>query len=252
VLTAVACYENQEGCLDILAENYDVTADTECLDCCTYPDLVLSLTQVNGDTTFSLGDTIVNDLGQQTVIIDMVYFLSGFEIEIDGEAKSVADSMLVDNEMDTLAITDDAIAVSRTRGSYIVGELRDRGRITEISFDIGIPSEVNGNTLIVESSNDLTANADTLRNIDNTYSIQRLVLGTGSDLTDTITIEVDASYGGALVVVEIDTTFALGTDKRIPLTVDYSTWFDGIDFTTSTAEEQQQALVSNLSQGFSY
>ena len=37
-----SCYEPQEGCLDIDATNYSISADDPCATCCTYPTLTLA------------------------------------------------------------------------------------------------------------------------------------------------------------------------------------------------------------------
>ena len=43
-LGTAGCYEDQTGCIDPDAANYDLQADLGCLDCCTYPAYSLRIT----------------------------------------------------------------------------------------------------------------------------------------------------------------------------------------------------------------
>jgi len=253
-LLATSCYEDQEGCLDILATNYNVGADTACEDCCTYPSLVLELSQVNGDEAFRLGDTIINNMGVATRLIDLVYYVSEVQVELMGDDTYVADTMQVvipGDPADTIAVVDDAVAIKRSQGSYEIGEMRGRGQLTRLAMTVGLPAVLDGNMLIVELANDLSSNRDSLRSDDNRYMIQRLILGTGPELTDTISIEVEAQYSMPIVPVALDTMYMLGADKRIPMQVDYSMWFDDIEFDTIDPDELQRQLVANMTAAFS-
>ena len=245
-----ACYQTQDGCLDILSSNYEVGADYECEDCCEYPSLVLRLLQVNGEESFSLGDTIVNNLNIETRVLKIVYLLSGVAITLDGEAAYVNEPIRVQSDQDTIWVRDDFVRVSRIKARYEVGELRERGAISALHFQLGVPAEVDGGLFIDDDKNDLSTDPDSLRLDDRTYVVQRLYLGVGPELKDSIIVDVPASLGLEAVSIPMDTSFAAGKDKELELTVDYAGWFDDIDFVNEEQLEIAKKLKRNLAEGF--
>lgn len=48
-----SCYEPIDGCIDILSTNYQLDADNECDDCCTFPNLRLRLNYAFGKEEFN-------------------------------------------------------------------------------------------------------------------------------------------------------------------------------------------------------
>ena len=83
-----ACYEEQEGCLDRNALNYDVDADFECAErsCCNYPRLAVRYTPNWGADALSTSDFYQDGAGNSfrmdrlrfyvpTVILALIPFL---------------------------------------------------------------------------------------------------------------------------------------------------------------------------------
>jgi len=48
-----SCYEPIDGCVDILSTNYQLDADSECDDCCTFPNLRIRLNYTFGEENFN-------------------------------------------------------------------------------------------------------------------------------------------------------------------------------------------------------
>jgi len=250
VLGLAACYEDREGCLDILGKNYDVTADAECEDCCTYPSLVFSLTQNIGEDGLTFGDTIINNLGDSIRILDYVYFISNVQVILNSEPRQVLDSLAVYRENDTVYIKEDIIRVARSKARYTVGEFRERGPISEVSFDIGLPAILKGNEVNTSSPNDLVTDPDTLRSDTGDYTVQRLQLSVEEGLKDSTIVDVPDSLLARKIIIPTDTVSVAGIDKVINITVDYQYWFDDIDFQNDSDEEIAKQLQTNLSKAF--
>ncbi len=228
-----------------------MTADIDCDMCCKYPSLQFRFKQVNGDTTFSLGDTIVNNEGAKVKVLKLVYLLSDISIILDGAAASVEDTMRIKIAEDTVTIREDFVRVTRTKATYTVGKLRPNGHITELNFHLGIPPQVDGSILLNTVGNDLSTDPDSLRADDRTYAVQRLLLAVGESLTDTIIVDVPAAIGNESISIVLDTSTVVGMNKVLEITVDYGNWFDDIDFTVDDDEMIAKKLRANLARSFS-
>lgn len=251
VLILASCYENEDGCLDIQATNYDVSADIPCDGCCKYPTLKLKLYQSNDTLSLKLGDTITNNLGHQVRLLKYVYFVSNVAVTIDEKQYYVNDSLAFWDGSDTTWVKNDIFRVRRSTPTYTIGDFRTSGAITNISFDIGIPASVEGKEILTTTDNALYTDSDSLRQSDYTYIIQRLQVATGDNLQDTSIVDVPALFGPRSVSISIDTASIQGKDKVIDLKVDYRHWFDDIDFTSNTQSEISKRLMDNLSESFS-
>ncbi len=94
-----SCYETKKGCLDLLAANYDASADepfdTEIIDpnncqmCCTYPNVIIELSHKLKDTLrFSDANKsyiLTNNIGNKFLVLDQKFHFS--EIEIFSKSK---------------------------------------------------------------------------------------------------------------------------------------------------------------------
>lgn len=253
-LSMTACYEDITGCTDIEAKNYNVAADTECTnDCCTYPSLILSIYQARDTFSFRLGDTLTNNLGQQIKVLDYVYTLSDFALTVDTEPVSITDSLSYLSGVDTLKARNDIIAINRNVASYTIGELRSSGLVSALSFQLGIPSGIDGNQ-IIENGTPLTSTADSLYN-STTHELtsQRWLLARGTDFSDTLLINIPAVVGNQSFAIELDTVMARGFDKTIDLRIDYQHLFDDIDMEdgvmdTTDMKQLQTNLLNGITQ----
>ena len=98
-----ACYEDQEGCLDINATNFDVEADINCPDCCTFPMLQLDYQHKaeTADTTINFSYesiTYQDGAGNPFRVRSVQYYLSDFHLIIPGgDTVQVADTIQINS-----------------------------------------------------------------------------------------------------------------------------------------------------------
>ena len=149
VSAMISCYTRTEGCLDALASNYDVSSDDECIDCCTYPQLILYLDHMVGDSVFSSKDTLTNILGQQYRIVDIKYYFSGFLLSsaTNGNTPVIESISNVDN---SIVLPDDIKICKLSDDSISFGTVRDYGIFNGVQFHLGL-----SDTIINTSFSDL-------------------------------------------------------------------------------------------------
>lgn len=258
VILLSACYENQEGCLDYLAVNYDVTADDGCIDCCIYPEFSLQLTQLVDTVSFNLGDIIQNiegidkDDGQQVKLLDLVYLISDVSLVIDGEQTVPMDTVSLDRGIDTIKVSNNFSRITRSKATYTIGEVSRYGTVSAIRFNLGIPKYFNDSRFLDGIENDLTIDPDSLISNDLKYTMQRLKIAKGINFSDTMIYDVPASLDTLQVLLEMerDTNFLAGQEKIITLSVDYKKWLQNIDFESDSPSAIAQKLKSNLGGAF--
>lgn len=239
-----SCYSPTEGCLDPEATNYSITADNDCVDCCTYPDLSVSIFHESMDTTFSLGDTITNDLGQEISLVDFVFLLSDFKVIDTSEVYEVSDSVSLLSDDEELIVKDDIIRVKRSSFTYEIGTILFDGTTEELSFIIGLSDELNENRFTEEiSDHPLTTDPDSLYQSDSdTYVFQRIQVAQGVDFLDTVIYDISTQVEVRFPVV---ITSYRGEDKAIIIEAQYDEWFAGIDFENMTKEEIELKIMQN-------
>ena len=88
------CEPPTRGCLDIEATNLDVSADAPCEDdCCTYPQLVLTVNQEYNGAIWRPDSAYQNDLGYWFRIRSIVFYLSDFTFFQNGTSYQITDSL---------------------------------------------------------------------------------------------------------------------------------------------------------------
>lgn len=229
----LSCYESQDGCLDTLAKNYDVTADNECDDCCKYGNLNLAIAHEYNGVGFNLGDTLANDIGERFVLIDFLYVLSGVDLMTEDGPLILKDSILLSGD-EVKYIQSDIAKFQKNRYSTTMGTFRYTGMINQISFQYGLPSSLLSEKISNEKHWLNSAN-DSLYTSDG-YITHRLKVGVGEDLRDTMIYEVHQNQGSHPYSFTLTDAFIeKGTDVTIKLTGDYSFWFDGVRFSEEKA-----------------
>ena len=239
-----SCYSPVDGCLDPEATNYSINADNPCDDCCNLPVLDLSIFHERSDTTFTLGDTITNDLDQKISLLDYVYLLSDFKVYIGDEVYNVMDSVSLNVETGTELGKDDIIRVSRDNFTYEIGTMIFDGDTDSMSFKIGLDDLLNENRFTSEISNHpLTSDPDSLYQEDSdNYVFQRLLIAQGVDFLDTVIYDVSTTFETAFTFKEVSVR---GEDKTFVISAQYNKWFDGVDFETMSHSEIEEKIGEN-------
>jgi hypothetical protein len=135
-----SCYNPQDGCLDTLSANYAITADRDCNDCCEYPELSVALIHMMQDSSFDPLDTFVNQLGQHYSILDVRFYLSGFNLKQQENTVNVLETLTPDNA--SVKITDNILLWRSVDNKNEIGTVKAFGTFEGLSFKLGIDSTV--------------------------------------------------------------------------------------------------------------
>jgi hypothetical protein len=269
-----ACQEKKNGCLDVNATNFDVSADGECKtgtkdgNCpCVYPNLVLGLQyKIAGknkkgiDTLYDWGNRypISNDFNQVFFVKNMALYLSDIRLErTDGTSVSPVDSVSIPiktaSDSAQILVKKDFALLSIDRSNHLIGSFKQNGRFAKIKFNIGLQKPVNqANTL----NKNKIPNTD-LINIDSLYLPKTYEHWAGA-----IAYQSDTSKVGKInifkfknnISVELplpsNRNFLQGYDVRVLLSVDFTKWFSNVDFTKDSPSTIEQKILANITKGW--
>jgi hypothetical protein len=254
-----ACFEPQEGCLDIAATNFDASADKDC--CCEYPQLILSLDQRFGDPIFLNDSIYLSTDGHPFRIRSIAFYLSDFQLFQNGNALAVSDTLTLQTfaeaANDTLPtrFTDDFLLVRRTPIDYAVGTFRPDGAFERVRFRLGLSAEAQRVVpSLAPTSHPLYLQSDSLwEGRDEGFVwLQAVVLRdtAAATLPDTLRLtRADVSD----FFVDATNTFqhATGYNFRLALRADYQKLFDGLNWTAHDIPAWKAQMVANLPTVFS-
>ena len=245
-----ACYSPTEGCLDPESTNYDIDGDDQCDDCCIYPTIKVSVFHQNADTTFELGDTLVNNLGQEYSIIKYVYLLSDFVItDTEGKHHEVIDTVQILTEDDSEWVKDDVVRVSRSTFSYEFGTIVFDGTADQVSFQVGLSAALDQNRFATAiERHPLTSDPDSLYNeLTNEFTYVRMQVAQGVDLMDTVIYDVKGLSNVQQISFPIDFESQRGKNKTMIIEARYNEWLQDADFESMTAEMIESQIASKTS-----
>lgn len=247
VFVASSCYDPISGCLDSEAVNYDIDGDTDCEDCCIFPTIKMSIFHQNGDTTFFLEDTLVNNLGQEYSIIKFAYLISDFSmITSDGQEYKILDSIELDVADGTEWVKDDVVRVRRDGFSYVYGTTIFDGQGEQLSFQVGLDDKINQNRFTTEvSDHPLTNDVDSLfREDSGDYTFQRIQVAQGIEFKDTVIYDVFGSDNVQQVNFDVAYESVRGSDKTVIIEARYNHWFEDVDFETMSKTEIESMIAT--------
>ena len=257
-LLLTACYEKQEGCLDIRAVNFDVAADLPCSDCCTYPRLSLkpehrlvfpdSVLPFRYDSLYATPSH--PDVGFR--VHRLRYYLSGIRLLGAGQAGRVVDSItlyLPQGGGDTLAVRAAADFVLADRDflqAVQLGTWEGQGQFDRLEFIIGIDFNLRqADPDRMPPGHPLSAPADGVNWEEGTGYISNFLAYTlASQPEDTIRVPVSVA---APVSVSIDPPLDIppGYNLRLNLFFNYLAWWDGLDLSTATPAQVEQHYLNH-------
>lgn len=262
--TLASCYEKVEGCLDIEANNFAFGADQPCDSCCTYPNLELEFVhqfQIVGDTgtigNFDLNTPfrLVSDTNHWFSVEGFRFLLSDARlVDLTGNEVSTVDTLVVQTPYDTriianrFALVDDGIVGIRQlplfRGSARVNALR-------LQFGMNDTLRFIRPESVVRSNHPLNlTQSDSLH-----YSVSSGYLGvSGRIQADTAAAQILAI--GLFEPLELELPFDTdlvitdGFSPRIRIGIDYSTLFEGIDFSFDNSTTIETQIRNNFVRSF--
>lgn len=252
-----ACKEPIEGCQDVAAENYSVAADNPCEDCCTYPTISLEISHRFQDSLRFSYDSIYYFEGNTPSRFEQViFYCANFKLIGENDTLEVVDTMTFDIiGAGTELFKDDFVLIERNLGSqYTVGEIREAGTFTKISFDVGLRDNaeiINAET--VAEDHPLYLTEDTLWTYPNGYVFNHIMMIPDTNTIDGDTLILDIKGQTRLQTIELDYELSIdrGFSATIPLKIDYYQWFMGINFATMNSEDIMTEIVNQTPNAFS-
>ncbi len=252
ILFLSACYEPQEGCLDPLAKNYDVSADEA--GNCKYPGLIIELEQMYDSLTFFPGRPLQAG-GVDSIKIDTLQcILSAYSLlNRDGMREyTTSRRTIVQEDGSKLNVRDDLIAMKASRSSYTVGEFAKPGRYDSLRFQAGLPAgwkKVDLNTLPgghpLNSVPNIALDED---RSNHAYLSLRIFDGTVRRFRAIIRFEPS--------VFELNNSQGLmldaGRDAHLNLSFDYAKWTEPVDWANDSKAEIIDILSNRFASSFQW
>ena len=244
----LGCYENEEGCQDIFASNFDVEADLPCTDdCCNYPSLSLSIQHRQDTLSFSASRKLYNGLGDSFQIIRAGLLMSQLSLQqTDGVLRIREQREFATSSGASLSLPDDFAGVTNSASSYNLGTHLGHGEVSSISLALGLSTEN------AEIQPDGLPDSHILAE-QGGFRYEGAYIGGYIDvLYDTMTMDTIRYRLPAQLALDFsaDTTFTIdyGDNLSIPLQIDYLQWVAGINFVEIGSDEAAviQAVVNNL------
>ncbi len=257
-----SCDEASQGCRNINATNYDVTADEDCEDdCCQLPELKMQFShkieqRVGGvdtlvnftyNTSYILPASITDTFSFQKI---KCYFSNFRLIDMEGEEVQVNDRLTIDlegDEPDSITIVDDIFLFDAGSANYTLGEFGEPNTFEGLKFTVGLQSELlTTNPEIAPANSAFTP--DSLNYEESVgYIFQNYVFFNGVDAPDL----ADSTVFQIFEPVEINLStnpFALvsGFDATLRMTVRYDQLFENIAFETTSISDFREKIVINL------
>jgi hypothetical protein len=275
VFAFLACQEKVQGCLDPNATNFEIAADEPCTKTsiastcpCRYPNLVfgadykiLGKTKKGTDTLYNWSDKYVlkNAANQTYFMKNMALYLADIQlIRENGEVVYPIDSVIIPvkkSAIDTpnVKVRKDFTLLHNNNFNYTIGSFAQNGIFKKIKFKIGLQNPVNQASTL----NKRKITIDNGLNIDSLY-----LKNTFEHYTGSISYQSDTSKTGKIanfkfkkdIDIElpfpINTLYPKGADIRVRLLIDFSKWFQDVDFTKDTPAQIEAKVIANLTKGW--
>ena len=266
LFTCWACYEDQEGCLDVAATNFFAEADDPCPDCCTYPSLAIDIRHrvVLADTFFNLVyvDSIyTDDFGNPFRINNIQFYLSNFRLlRASNTEVGVADSLniaVLQSGGDTLMqnVEDNFALINRSNfNAYTLGTFLEAGNFAGIRLAMGVEGAANNaDPNLISNSHPLSIEEDMYFNPDSGYVFNRIEFFRDTTAADTIPTVINIGLEQNLRSLVLLGEFNLleGFNTTLTLQIDYLTWFRGVDIKNDSEEIISSKIVDNITQAIS-
>jgi hypothetical protein len=255
-----SCNDDEEGCLDTQATNFDVTADIACNSCCTYPTLSFRINHVYDSITnnFVLSGTYLDAIDSPYLVSAIQYYISDVQlVRADGSEVGVTDILDLTFFDNTIASVEDNFSlIKKSIGSYNsvdIGTINTNGNFTKIRFNVGVNNPAN--YAVIGSMPDehaLSAQTESMHlDITEGYIFNKIQIVKDTTTNDITTYEISGDNN--LVSVELDYPISLesGYDLGLIVYLDYKKLFESIDFQNDDDNTIQTKIVTNTANAFS-
>lgn len=258
------CYEPKEGCLDIEATNYDVSADDPCPDCCTYPSLSLQFQHyvtlaTEPDTSYAMkyGTRYPSPLDTNHLFyLDRGrFFVSDLRlVRANGEEFGILDSVALPLlGGDTIYVENNFSKHDRDIfAAAKLGTFRTSGEFTGVKFTLGLTPTVRQVWVDTLKTTALAVENDSF-SYSKTVGIMpvRLILRRDT-LPDTQPLDLVFTQERQISLPLPQTVFIdKGFKMKVTLRLDYMVLFQNVDFKNDSAMDIWAKIDSQLSNAFS-
>ncbi len=253
-----SCGSGEEGCLDISATNYDVSADVSCASCCTYPALSMRINHRMDSVTFALNSVYHDASGTPFTVAGVQFYVSDLKlVKSDGSTVGVTDELTLTFSDNTIMDIEDNFALyEKSIGTYSpadFGTISTSGNFTKIQFYVGVtPFANHAEPSKMPSGHPLAIQSDTMHwNLNDGYIFNKIQIVKDTSSTNITTFEI--GNDGNLVFVELDypQTIQRGFNIALALNLDYAQLFSGIQFQTDDDAAIKAKIISNTASAFS-
>ena len=246
-----SCYDHTEGCRDINALNFDVTADKDCEDdCCKYPDVYINFRLFKDSITIDTNTILVNDYNDTFRIKYFRMYVSGFKMinDLDDTLELLNEIPVGFNENGKIEYHNINFTVAKFKTdsrSYKLGKLKKLDKYKEMIFDFGLNSRINHGLMDkVNISNPLnTANNDMYLDSISGYHFLKLEIEMSDKFIRSVYITGDEYLSKISILSNLD--LRERENHYINLDIDVSKWLLPIDF-YKNSDEIRNSLLNNL------
>lgn len=254
-----SCSNDEEGCLDVQATNFDVTADVACNSCCTYPELSFRVNHIYTDSAnFILDATYLDAIDSPFTVSSAQMYISDVQlIRADGTGVGVTDNLtLTFSDNTTSVIEDNFLFVRKSIGNYTsgtIGNISTEGKFEKIRFNVGVnPTANHAQISNMPDGHALAEQTESMHlDINDGYIFTKLQIVTDTTSTDFTIYEI--SGDGSLTTIELDYPLNIdaGFDISLIVNMDYNILFSNIDFQNDDETSITSKLQNNISNAFS-
>ncbi len=259
-----ACYEPKQGCLDILATNYDVSADDPCPDCCTFPTWTVAFQHVvilpsEPDTFFSFRYNTPYPSPFDTLHYFSVerchYFLSNFRlVNAQGEMQGISDSIAFEAPKGTpVRVENNFAKIDRDIFQpSVLGKFLAQGLFHQLRFTLGLNEPLlQTDPESVPKTHPLSIAGDSLIYEAETGYIPYTLIFKTDTLPESQPL-VFRFFEPREIALDLPQPFELerGFNVKLTLKINYLAWFEGIDLQNDSYQTIQQKLEDNLTKAF--
>lgn len=244
-VSLMSCYERQEGCLDLLSPDYDLSADDACDDCCTYPYLQLRVFHMLGDSTYNRDSIIINAAGQEYKMTSAQIFLNDFDLTFTGgqTLNVIERSIFEDADEQQEELIDDHVVLTSSNSLIKAGTVRENGAVESVGFTMGVTHE-----LISADDEGSIFSYDSLYTSEGYYDIS-LYLQTGPSQEIDKTVRIFLNQEDAKILLQpTDVSKIERVDLGLSVTIDYELFLHDIVIEDGTEVQiiRNYSLPSNL------
>lgn len=239
-LFCFACEKRVEGCRDLRATNFNARAESDCEDCCNYPNLSISIGYRVFDSLFSTAKNYPLGNGDSLRILEQGFFLSDFALETPSgiyQAGSLVSARSRSGVL--LSFNDDHLlcqlpSAQRSIDLWLGPEYSETPKSLSFTFGLEAPkSEVNA--LLMTSGNPLSQTQgnpwyDSLSG----YTQQRWIIKRWPQ-ADTLRLSQIGAASTFKITLPWPQTKKIfpGETLNVVLKVDLGDWVTGVDFKTT-------------------